>query len=784
MHGLAIVPIVALLSGLVVAPAAADTAPSVTTQPTLDLVRKIGDRASFTAAASGNPAPSVQWQIAEGRDGPWRDMFGFTSPTLGFTAQGGDVGRAYRAVFSNAAGTAITRPAKLVTRENWMRDLGDDIDQIPLTELTIPGSHDMGTYGVSTDGAISLDHQADSCSKSPDSICESWARAQSSGEDATAELNDGIRYFDLRICGNGDVPLDPYPPDFAAVSNDPVTCHGLVAAHLSTILQQTHDWAVAHPSELVILDFNHHFQIDQYMEAAQIRDALTNDGKSLLVPPQYCTPGDKNSGTCAGGLTLRGIANNGWGNVIVNFENDGAPGKTITDARFRDFDIQPILRSDFYDLFPDFWGRTNDAPHEGKYCTTAASFASCFGNTDDPGDALNSDRNTTWTRESFAEPHPAYTFEHFFVQFLQTTPDARYITEHLYSSLFSMTMDSNPVVGPGFFDCGSCFAQKLPENVNIVAINFYQVSDYGWRHFDFVAELLKFDEYARSAPVVGIAPSVPTPASGWYNAATLGGQGKKLGVDLDVGDYWYPTGVTPPDCLDGASAMAAPLGDGIHDLDCRAGDGANQGTHQAGNRGAGPGSTPMPYRLKVDTTAPEIHCPANNQFVLHQPVSSLVGAVTDATSGPAAASVSAPVSTASVGTFTAALSGADVAGNTASATCTYTVSYGVKLDYDATKANNAGSTVPISVELVDYNGVNLSSASILVTATVVRNLATGTTSSPVSPGGSSASLTFTTNSPRGYRYLLKTTGLGAGNYSLDFTAAGDPVTHNAPFVLR
>ena len=32
--------------------------------------------------------------------------------------------------------------------ESWMKDLGDDIADIPITELTIPGTHDMGTYGL------------------------------------------------------------------------------------------------------------------------------------------------------------------------------------------------------------------------------------------------------------------------------------------------------------------------------------------------------------------------------------------------------------------------------------------------------------------------------------------------------------------------------------------------------------------------------------------------------------------------------------------------------------
>jgi hypothetical protein len=35
---------------------------------------------------------------------------------------------------------------RLVWRAQWMRDLGDEIADVPLNELAIPGTHDMGTY--------------------------------------------------------------------------------------------------------------------------------------------------------------------------------------------------------------------------------------------------------------------------------------------------------------------------------------------------------------------------------------------------------------------------------------------------------------------------------------------------------------------------------------------------------------------------------------------------------------------------------------------------------------
>lgn len=787
-------------------------APLVSTQPDLVIVPGAGYAATFTAAATGNPAPTVIWQVANSSNGPWRDLPGYTSTTLTFTATSASLGHAYRALFTNSSATVATRPAKLVSRSNWMGELGSDISNVPLTELTIPGSHDMGTYTLPGD-VQSADYQATACSYVPDPVCDSYSRAQS--RMATTELNDGIRYFDLRVCGNGPLPANPFPHDFATMSVNPVACHGLVGAPLATILAQTRDWVRAHPSELVILDFNHHFQIDPYMEGSQIEAALTySDGRSMLIPPQYCTPSDPNSGTCAGGLTLADVGPQKMGNIIVNFENDGAPGKTVRDAQFRDYDIQPILRYDFYDHHSLFWGRTDEPPYSGKYCTTATAFASCFGNTDVSADALNSDRNTTSTRQTFAEPHPAYTFQHFFVQFLQTTPDGEYMATNSDRSLLDMAMDSNPIVGPGFFGCNEwgitdCFAQYRPENINIVALNFYERTQYTVVNepltFDFVAEMIKFDEYARTAPVVTIAPQAQPAATGWYNSATLGGLAAPLPVSISASDYHYPTGISALDCQDNAVGFltgatvpttattvtgSTTLSDGIHNLDCRSADGAYLGSHQQGNRGAGPGSTGLPLKLQVDSTPPLISCPKGT-LILNQPVTSLTATVYDATSGPTVPSISFPVSTAHIGTFTTSLTASDIAGNTTTGTCTYTVKYAIAYGYDPKQPIKVGTTAPISVFLRDYSGRNILKLS--VTAKYVISVAPcpiGTIGGCVpkkltpTPAGPDKSIrTFTPLTGGAYEYDLATTGYAAGNYALVFTVDPSPVLYDALFTV-
>jgi hypothetical protein len=92
-------------------------APAVTAQPADQSVPE-GTAVTFTAEASGDPAPTVQWQSSTDGGHTFSDVPGATSPTLSLVAQISDRGTQYRAVFTNLpAGqpptTTLTNPATL-----------------------------------------------------------------------------------------------------------------------------------------------------------------------------------------------------------------------------------------------------------------------------------------------------------------------------------------------------------------------------------------------------------------------------------------------------------------------------------------------------------------------------------------------------------------------------------------------------------------------------------------------------------------------------------------------
>ena len=89
-----------------------DYAPAMITQPASHTVNT-GSTGTFTAAASGNPAPTVQWEVSSGGGTAFSPISGATSTTYTFTASLADNGSEYEAVFTNAAGTVTSTLATL-----------------------------------------------------------------------------------------------------------------------------------------------------------------------------------------------------------------------------------------------------------------------------------------------------------------------------------------------------------------------------------------------------------------------------------------------------------------------------------------------------------------------------------------------------------------------------------------------------------------------------------------------------------------------------------------------
>lgn len=139
--------------------------------------------------------------------------------------------------------------------DNWQEEMSPYIANRSLNKVPIPGTHDSGTYTISNDSFVTPDASSFLNiigNSSFVSTMVGWAKTQNFN--IHEQLTRGIRYFDLRLCGlsyDGEsIPL--------------VSCHMLSGASIEEIFNQTAKFLndSKHSQEIVFLDINHIYQVD------------------------------------------------------------------------------------------------------------------------------------------------------------------------------------------------------------------------------------------------------------------------------------------------------------------------------------------------------------------------------------------------------------------------------------------------------------------------------------------------------------------------------------------
>jgi Bacterial Ig-like domain (group 3)/Immunoglobulin I-set domain len=129
---------------------AALAAPVITQNPSNQTVNA-GNTATFTAAASGNPVPTVQWQVSTDGGATFNNVPGATSTTLSFTAALGQNGNKYRAVFTNSQGSATTTAATLtVSKAATSTTLQSSVNPSAVNQSVTFTAHVTSTAGTPT----------------------------------------------------------------------------------------------------------------------------------------------------------------------------------------------------------------------------------------------------------------------------------------------------------------------------------------------------------------------------------------------------------------------------------------------------------------------------------------------------------------------------------------------------------------------------------------------------------------------------------------------------------
>ncbi|XP_003973947.2 PI-PLC X domain-containing protein 1 [Takifugu rubripes] len=191
-----------------------------------------------------------------------------------------------------------------VNGEDWMAALPEELWDVPLTHLAIPGSHDAMSYCLDINSPL-VESESDSF-RLLDRLCCCFTRptifkwATTQDKSIEEQLSVGIRFFDLRVAHK---PKDS--------SSDLYFTH-VIYTHLTVVevLLCVATWLRSHPKEIVILACSHFEGMNERLHQSFIFSLKRMFGSKL------CPKTESN-------LTLRHLWASGY-QVILSYESQEA----------------------------------------------------------------------------------------------------------------------------------------------------------------------------------------------------------------------------------------------------------------------------------------------------------------------------------------------------------------------------------------------------------------------------------------------------------------------------
>lgn len=132
-----------------------------------------------------------------------------------------------------------------ISGNSWMTVLAENIEHKPLNQLFLPGSHDSATYSLENTFGKGQDFSEKinllkgvGVGFVVSSIAKDWAQAQN--RTIYQQLNDGVRYLDLRVI-------------YRDSAKDFYTVHGLYGPRFSHVLGQINQFLRENPKEILVI---------------------------------------------------------------------------------------------------------------------------------------------------------------------------------------------------------------------------------------------------------------------------------------------------------------------------------------------------------------------------------------------------------------------------------------------------------------------------------------------------------------------------------------------------
>uniref|UniRef100_A0A8D0BHI8 Phosphatidylinositol specific phospholipase C X domain containing 2 n=1 Tax=Salvator merianae TaxID=96440 RepID=A0A8D0BHI8_SALMN len=136
---------------------------------------------------------------------------------------------------------------------DWMGSLAPSLSALPLANLAIPGSHDSFSYWVDEKSPVGPDQATAIKRLAKISLVRKIMKKWSVTQNLTfkEQLEGGIRYFDLRVSSKpGEAGQEIY------------FIHGLFGIKVWDGLMEMNTFLANHPKEVIFLDFNHFYAMD------------------------------------------------------------------------------------------------------------------------------------------------------------------------------------------------------------------------------------------------------------------------------------------------------------------------------------------------------------------------------------------------------------------------------------------------------------------------------------------------------------------------------------------
>ncbi|KAK7105920.1 PI-PLC X domain-containing protein 3-like [Littorina saxatilis] len=154
-----------------------------------------------------------------------------------------------------AEGDASSNNDKTAGLADWMEKLPSHFLDVPLHNLAIPGSHNSGSYELRKEWGLSPD--ADQSLKNMTSIpligpmaldiILRWSKCQSLS--VLQQLKAGVRFLDFRVA-------------YHTPTEELYVVHSFYGPKVSTVMEEVKTFLDEHKDEVVLMDFNHFYDME------------------------------------------------------------------------------------------------------------------------------------------------------------------------------------------------------------------------------------------------------------------------------------------------------------------------------------------------------------------------------------------------------------------------------------------------------------------------------------------------------------------------------------------